>query len=158
MNRGGKVIAFAALLGALGVSLVACGQSDEAKAQDYAVKACGITMVEDESGTSTATYSSDAEGIDPGLMPMAELEDLLKNDEGRAADAAAAAQLDASWQELATGTSDLASAARRALEVRKDGYMGDKFWQVFTPADRAKRGDGIQKMDIACTALASRMN
>lgn len=135
------------------VVLLGCGQSDEAKAQDYAVEACGITF------TDSGPEYDDADGgsTDPYSREFSLLQRDADEAESASTAAAAAAQLDPKWSPLAAATRDISIPEQEAVKLRKLGVTLDDFEQQLDDADRNRHNAGIQAQNVECRALAARL-
>jgi len=142
------------------VALLGCSQSDEAKAQDYAVKACG--MASDDSGTpkrddsGRVVYNVSARIINPDTAPMNEVTSWRDDVRGNATNAQAGAQLDSAWRALAKAFTENAGMLDEWIAIRESGQS------ALNRAEYANEANGFiansSEIGAICSGLAARLS
>ena len=135
------------------LAVAGCSESDEQRAQDFAAASCRIT-IDDASGDAQFD-DSDPNTADPSKQTVARLREQRDLAKDSARDAAAAAQLDSSWNRLSEATQDVYAVKERVLQVRQSTANEFEFWEVMTDQDIRRHNNGLALRRTECAALAS---
>ena len=156
-----KLVRVAAVVVAGGLLLSACGgQSDEERAQVFAIKACEIPTddggepVKNDEGIVEFDASRDPSAsfnIDTG--PISELQSIYDGLTERSANGQAASQLDSTWRSLADGLTERTAIAYKALSLRKKGQK--PFNDPNMAGDVETYNALIQEETSQCSGLAA---
>lgn len=151
--------------------LVGCGgESDEEKAQAYAMKACDIVFVDEAGnpvedgsteGTPQRTDTGQDKPWDAGVEPIGNLTKWSESWKADAANAAAAAQLDPAYIPLNNAVSTISELLALVVRLRNDGLSGQRFWSnqdQFTNSDVERYNAALGDYDVQCNGLTSRLS
>jgi hypothetical protein len=142
------------------ILLSACGEkSDQARAQEYAIKACAIPTddagkpVRDSNGVVQFDASIGASLIYLDTDPISQLQAIHDDLAGLSANAQAASQLDSSWRSLADGIAMRTGVISVSLLARNRGE--NPFQTAVTSEDIAKYNQDLSEYKSECSGLAT---
>lgn len=133
--------------------LAGCGDGRASEAEGYAMKACGITVT---NGKASAFAADSGNKISIDVMALAELKSLADGSRTRSESAAAAAQIDPVWKELADAWTTKSSILSKALDVRIN-VPDREFWQHFGNQDIDAYNAATTSANTQCSALSTRL-
>ena len=155
-----KLIRVLALVVAGGLLLSACGgQSDEDRAQGFAMKACGISIDEggdparDSDGVVQFDDSIGTDLINLDTDPITDLQNLFDLLSDRASNAQAASQLDSTWSSLADGLTLRVGLLSDSVSARKRGE--NPFDNSVTNSDIDNYNQALSEWTSECSGLAT---
>jgi len=155
-----KLIRVMAVVVAGSLLLSACGgQSDEDRAQGFAMKACAIPTDDggepsrDPDGIVQFDDSIGAELINLNTDPIPELQNIFDYLSDLSSNAQAATQLDSTWSSLADGLTLRVGLLSVSVSARKRGE--NPFDSAVTNSDVANYNQALSEWKSECSGLAT---